>query len=70
MDSAWLPHRRLLARGLGDEGKVDEASFVLEKTVESGVWMIAEGWQSLPACFCSDSVRELKPRLENFGSFS
>ncbi|KAM3412325.1 hypothetical protein ACQJBY_003802 [Aegilops geniculata] len=49
-----------LAKGLGDDGKAEEACFVLEKMAESGVWMDAEGWRSLATCVCSGSAGEVK----------
>ncbi|VAH22131.1 unnamed protein product [Triticum turgidum subsp. durum] len=49
-----------LAKGLGEDGKAEEACFVLEKMAESGVCMDAEGWRSLATCVCSGSAGEVK----------
>ncbi|CAN6359290.1 unnamed protein product [Urochloa humidicola] len=51
---------RSLVRGLGEDGKAEEACFVLEQMALRGLRLDAEGWQSVAACVCSGGGREME----------
>lgn len=55
------PTFRRLVRGLGEDGKAEEACFVLEQMGQRGMRLDAQGWQSVAACVCSSiSASEMK----------